>query len=938
MAGNFAMRRLIRNRLHDSRGRRGNGNSGARLLQVFLALAGLGVIAVAVAGGVGFGVYHSYASSLRPPDEVIAQEPSGGAQIFDRNGTLLYQYVDDRSGLRSPVKLEDISPWMIAATVSTEDNSFWTNEGVNLRGIARAGLEALHLRSADAHSNTGGSSITQQLVKNVYISVDERYKHSYKRKLKETIYALELSNKYSKNQILEWYLNQISYGGLYNGVEAAAKGYFGVHAKDLTLPQAAMLAGIPAGPSRYDPINHPEAAAQRRDEVLRLMHTRDRVEITNADGTTSPASRFQVNEDGTTADATDAAFYLSTAAQLNIVPRRFPVEAPHWVFDQIQPELEAKYGQEALYRGGLRVTTTLDLDLEKKGQAALENWISQFEESSDAHNGALVAIDPRTSEILAYVGSRDYFSDTIEGRNDNANSLNSPGSTLKPFTYIAAFEKLGWGPGTEILDTPIDYQDGDKIFTPRNPSGDFHNAISVRDALGNSLNIPAFKTALYVGVTDVVSEYKKFGMTTLDDHSYGPSVTIGGVDVTLVDVAYAYSVLATNGIMRGVPTTQTFTEPGNRRLDPVKILQITRQDGTVLYPDTPDHRVQVQEEQVVSPQSAFQITSILSDPSAFCITYGCGALSIGRPWGVKTGTSEPFEDSRAIGETWTYGYTPDLVAGVWAGNADNSPVHDITSTSISYRAVRDFMIEALADTPVDNFTQPPGLSIVDTCTPSGLKATDACGRKVKNLLPDTQIPKSEDNWWAKVKVDIRSGLIATELTPSQFIQERFGLQIPSGIQGFARTQAEEWAKFLNVGTAPTDKSTGPLPVGITSPTQGQRLRGVVAITGKADSADFIAYRVEFGAGSPPFGWTPIIRSTNRQPGGPLALWNLNGMPNGTYTLRVVLEDAKRGELSTFVIVTVDDRALKTTPTPNRNPFDRPTPSVTPFPTFSLEDG
>ena len=377
---------------------------------------------------------------------MISQQPSGGAQIVDRHGNVLYEYVDDRSGLRSPVKLEDISPWMIAATISTEDASFWTNPGLNTRGLIRAGLEAMHLRSADAASTTGGSSITQQLVKNVYISPSDRYKRSYKRKLKETIYAVELSNRYSKDQILEWYLNQISYGGLYNGVEAASLGYFGKHAKDLTLPEAATLAGIPASPSKYDPINQPDTAIERRNEVLRLMRKRSREEI-EVDGAKVLASRFQVNDNGDTADATDAAFYLSTVAPLNIVPQRFPVQAPHWVFDYIQPQLEHDYGKEALYRGGLRVTTTIDMELQRKAQAALERWISEFEDQSDAHNGALVAIDPRTSEILVYIGSRDYFRDDIQGRNDNANALNSPGSTLKPFTYVAAFEQLGWGPG-----------------------------------------------------------------------------------------------------------------------------------------------------------------------------------------------------------------------------------------------------------------------------------------------------------------------------------------------------------------------------------------------------------------------------------------------------------------------------------------------------------
>jgi membrane peptidoglycan carboxypeptidase len=896
---------MLRSRLRASG--HGGGRTGApRWLQLLAALFGLFVVAIAGAGIAGYGVYRSYAADLKSPEEVIAENPSGGAQILDRNGKLLYQYVDDRSGLRSPVKLEDISPWMIAATISTEDNSYWSNPGVNPKGLVRAGLETLHLRSADASSTTGGSSITQQLVKNIYIPQSERYERSYSRKIKETVYAIELTNRYSKNQILEWYLNQISYGGLYNGVEAAAEGYFGVHAKDLTLPQAAMLAGIPASPVKYDPVNNPDGALQRRNEVLRLMQSRMN-SSTEVDGQKVPAAAFQVNDDGTKVYVTNTMFYLSTAAPLNVAQQRFPIEAPHWVFDVIQPQLEHDYGKDALLHGGLRVLTTLDLDLEHAGQAALEKWISEFEQQSDAHNGAMVAIDPKTSEVLTYIGSRDYFNKDIQGQNDNAQAPNSPGSTLKPFTYTAAFEDLGWGPGTEILDTPITWPDkvnGD--FTPRNPSGDFHGPISVHDALGNSLNIPAFKTALYVGVPNVVAEYKKFGMTTLGDPgNYGPSVTIGGVDIHLYDVAYAYTVLANNGVMRGVPTRLDLPQ-GSRTLDPVTILQVSRQsDGKVLYPTTEDHRVQVQEQQVVAPQYAYMIDSILSDPNAFCITYGCGALSIGRTWGVKTGTSEPYVNSHAIGETWTYGFTPDLVTGVWAGNSDNSPVYNILSTSISYRAVRDFMIEALANTPVSQFQRPPGLSEIDTCTPSGMLADATCGRKVKNLLP-TDVQRKPDDWWKEAKIDIRTGLLAAELTPSQFVQTRLGLTIPDSLKGddFQYGQAQQWAKVLNAGVNPTDRSGSDLPVRIDSPTDHARVLGIVSITGKADSPDFESYQIEFGAGSPPLGWTMIANSTTKQPGGGLGLWNTNGLPEGAYTLRLVLNDKNRGQLTTFVTVTL----------------------------------
>ncbi|MEX2245279.1 MAG: transglycosylase domain-containing protein [Dehalococcoidia bacterium] len=910
MARNFATRRLLRERRR--RGGSRNGGGGIGWHHLLVALIGVGFIAAAVIGATGYGVYRSYASDLLPPDEMIARQPSGGAQIFDRQGNLLYEYVDDRSGLRSPVKLEDISPYLVAATISTEDWGYWDNPGVNYKGLARASLEYAHVLEPNSATNTGGSSITQQLVKNVYISQEERSERSVKRKVKETVYAIELTRDYSKDQILEWYLNQIPYGGLYNGVEAAAQGYFGKSAKDLTLDEAALLAGIPAGPSRYDPVNEPEAAQRRRNEVLKLMQGRNRVDV-DVFGEKVAGTRFQVRDDGTSIDVNDISFYTATLTPLNISARRFPVKAPHWVFDYVEPQIEALYGREALTSGGLRVTTTLDMDLQQKAQVALEQWISEYEEVADGHNGALVALDPRTSEILVMVGSRDYFRDDIEGRNNNALSVNSPGSTLKPFTYITAMEELGWGTDTEVLDTAVSFPDGDKVFSPRNPDGSYHGPMTVRNALGNSMNVTAFKTALYVGVPNVVAAYKKFGMTSLDGGSYGPSVTIGGVDVKLLDVTYAYSVLAANGIMRGTPTTLGLEE-GNRKLDPVSILQITRADGSVLYPETEDHRVKVQEERVVDAQYAYMINNILSDPSAFCITYGCGALSIGRPWGVKTGTSEPYENSRAIGETWTYGYTPDLVAGVWAGNSDNSPMHNILSTSISYRAVRDFMIAALEGKPASSFERPPGLSEVELCTPSLLKANEACGRKVKTLYPTATAPKKEDDWWRRVKVDIRDGLLATELTPPQFVQERYALVIPPEVQGFARTQAEEWARILNLGVAPDERSSGQAPVRIDRPRNNTRVRDVVEITGKADSEDFVAYRVEFGEGSPPLEWELILRSEEQQAEGGLALWNTDDLPDGTYTLRVVLEDKVRGELSTFVTVFIGAGGIRVSPT------------------------
>ena len=386
---------------------------------------------------------------------------------------------------------------------------------------------------------------------------------------------------------------------------------------------------------------------------------------------------------------------------------------------------------------GLRVTTSLDLDLQAKGQAALEHWISQFEDTRPRTQRCNGGNRPKDVGGAGLHRLARLFPGRHPGPQRQRQLVELSGFDTQAVHVHGGLREARLGPGHADPRHADELRDGDKVFTPSNPSHDFHGNIPVKVALGNSLNIPAFKTARLVGVPDVVSEYKKFGMTTLDGHTYGPSVTLGGVDINLYDVTYGYSVFAANGVMRGVPTTKSL-DAGNRKLDPVKILQITRQDGKVLYPDTEDHRVKVQEERVVDGAYAYQIQSILSDGNNFCLTYGCGALSIGRTWGVKTGTSEPYENSKAIGETWTYGFTPDLVTGVWAGNSDNTPMFNITSTSISYRAVRDFMQEALVDTPASNFVRPDNMVDADVCEPSGLKPTGSCGLVVKNLLPRTR--------------------------------------------------------------------------------------------------------------------------------------------------------------------------------------------------------
>ncbi len=891
------------------RRRRRNGHGMPRLLTAFIVLTGLTIFGVGLMVAIGYGVYQNYADGLVAPDVAIAKQPSGGARILDRNGKPLYEFLDDKSGLRQPVKIEDISAWLVYATVVREDSSFFTNPGVNYKGLASAAWSNLSPFGSTPGflEGRGGSSITQQLVKNVYFSQEDRSKRSIDRKLKETVYALELTKRYSgndvgsarwkqgKSQIMEWYLNQISYGSVFVGAEKASEGYFGKHAKDLTLAEAATLATIPASPSLYDPINNPEGTLRQRNITLRSMYEEKYIDA--------------------------GQLYEAVSQPLGASPHAFGIEAPHFVFNVVQPQLEAIFGEDALKTDGLVVYTSLDLDLEKKSEEILEGWITEFE-YSHGHNGAVVAIEPESGQILSYVGSRDYFNDDIQGQNDMAQALNSPGSSFKPFTYITAFMNLNWGPGTLILDAPIPSKYWDGKNPPRNPIA-HSGPITVRNALGSSLNIPAVKTILYTGVQEVKDQGKKMGITTLD-RDLGPSLTVGGVDVKLLDMAYGYTAFPNLGVLRGVQTTVD-RPPGNRGLDPISILRVEDRQGKVLYPivdGQPAEQAAPLEERVAPAQDAFLINDILSDPSAFCLTYGCGGLSVpGHPAAFKTGTSEPYEDSRAIGDTWTFSYTPQLVVGSWFGNADNSPMTGITSTSVSYRTSRDVLAEYLKDKPVVQFTRPEGLVRASACIPSGMRATESCPIKT----PEDWFAKplaGDDTWWTVTRIDIRTGKLAGPNTPERFVRERRFLKVPDDVSGFARDDALAWQYISGVppGDEPTEtEDENDLGFVITSPRDGDPVRGLINIRGTASSPNFESYQLEFQSPLNPESWTVIGSSDTPVVDGVLGGWDTSALVPGLYVVRLRVTDSEDGELASriSVLVLIDEDV-----------GDEPTPIVT----------
>ena len=644
------------------------------------------VIGVITVGAVALIAYRTYAHDLKPPEQAIAESTIGTSLAYDRTGQIeLYKYVDPLGGLKDPKPLAEISPYLIAATIATEDASFFDNPGVNFQGLMRAAVENLTPFGPGFLEGSGGSSITQQLVKNVYIQHDEQglVPRTVERKIKETVIALELKRTNDDNQILEWYLNQIYYGNFSYGAEAAAKQYFNKSAKDLTLGEAALLAGLPQAPGLYTPVivENRERAKARQEEVLDLM-------VKHLEQISKIPSPTQA---GTTLlQLTPDEIQAAKQEPLNYVDSHFDINAPHFVFfveDQVNKMCSAGLFQppghiscdKVVTQGGLRITTTLDMGLQGIGETVVEENIAANEERYGGHDGSLVAVRPGTGEILAYVGSRDYFRDDIEGQVDIATSLQSHGSTMKVFTYLTAFEQ-GWVPSTLVQDAPLFLDSGGEKKQVNNWNFSHLGNVTVRKALSESVNTPAVRTVMEVGMDEMRDMAHRLGITDLRQGDCGPTITLGACEVKLLDMAYAFSVLANNGVMKGRPASEDLPD-GFRELDPVTVLKIEDAEGNVVYQYS-----EPEERQVVDSAYAYMITDVLSNEAI-----NWSRLTIDRPAASKTGTSEDFRDGVVMG------YTPDLAAGVWMGNADNSAMAPGTFSSAGTGPMwRRFMQEAHA--------------------------------------------------------------------------------------------------------------------------------------------------------------------------------------------------------------------------------------------------
>ena len=592
------------------------------VITLLLSLAGIGYL------------FHELPSPRRL---VSTDNYSVSTQIFDRSGTLLYEIYAEEN--RVPIDLEDLPPHVTQATIAIEDKNFYRHFGLDLQGIVRAMRNNLSSESLE-----GGSTITQQLVKNALLTPER----SLQRKIKEALLAILTEIIYTKDEILEMYLNYISYGGTSVGIEAAAQKYFDKSAQELDVAEAALLAGLPQAPSRYSPFgSNPEQAQNRQAEVLRRMV-----------------------EDGyiTAAEAENA-----KTRPLNYALTQTEIKAPHFVF-YIRDLLYEKYGVEKVEKGGLRVKTSLDLSLQEATQATVSTEIEKLDRYR-VGNGAALITKPKTGEVLAMVGSKNYFDSEHDGQVNVTLAHRQPGSSIKPLMYATTFQEKALNPGTILLDVPTCFAvPNQKPYCPRNYDGTFKGVVTVRQSLGNSLNIPAVKSLSTVGVETFMNQAAKMGITTWKDPvNYGLSLTLGGGEVRMIDMAQAYGTLANQGITVPInPILRVEDYQGNVIFD----LDLEQLEKDFNYLHTHSREAGRGElKRTMDRAPAYLVSHIMQDNDARRMAFGSRSELVipDQIVSAKTGTTNNLKDN------WTLGFTPEYLAITWVGNNDGEPMSNLAS-------------------------------------------------------------------------------------------------------------------------------------------------------------------------------------------------------------------------------------------------------------------
>lgn len=654
-----------------------------RFVNYFLILG----IFFALITAISLDVYFYAFKDLPAPTEVSTKSPILSTKIYDRHGKELYSIFKDEN--RTLISLEDLPPHVIQATLAIEDAHFYEHAGFSLKGIVRAARN--NLTQGKVH---GGSTITQQLVKNTLLTSEKKFR----RKIREVLLAVAVDALYSKEEILEMYFNQIAYGGSTYGIEEAAQRYFGKSAKQLTVAEAALLAGIPASPTAYSPFgNHPEWALNRQQEVLRRMAE---------EGYLTP-------EELTTTISTPISYVDNT----------FDIKAPHFVM-YVRAQLEEMFGEQAVSQGGLEVYTTVDLKTQNQVQEIVSKEVDDLQKYRIS-NGAALVTNPKTGEILAMVGSTNYFDTQHDGQVNVTTQPRQPGSSIKPITYALALEN-GFTPTTKILDAPITYTvAGSPPYTPKNYDGKFHGQVTLRDALANSYNIPAVKLLATVGMNNFIDKAESMGITTWRNRQrFGLSLTLGGGEVYMTDMAKVYGTFANDG----------YTVP----LNPIVLVKDSQ--GKTIYQNPCLNNIdKCPKKRSLDPRVAYQINNILSDNVARASAFGLNSvLHIpNQQVAVKTGTTNSQKDN------WTIGYTSDRVVAVWVGNNDNTPMSYVASGITGASPIwQKVILTQLSENSPHAFATPPTLIKVAVCANTGTTCGN-CAKKVDEyFIPGTEPDQS----------------------------------------------------------------------------------------------------------------------------------------------------------------------------------------------------
>jgi len=762
-------------------------------------------IALITVGGVSVWVLHDLPSI----DNIDAGMALPSTRIYDRHGRLLYEILPREQGRNNSLAFEDMPQHCVNAIVATEDANYYRHPGVDPVGIVRA----LWINLRGGEIIAGGSTITQQTARILLLDPQQQAERTLRRKLREMVLALQLQSRYSKEDVLALYLNQVHFGNLAYGIDGAARAYFQKSAQDLSLGECALLAGVVQNAIINDPITNFDNAKERQAVALDLM-------VQNGYITESQATAAKQDE-------------------LQFASVSFPIDAPHFVME-VWRILERDYPNE-LHAGGLEVVTTVDRDWTAHAQDIVQQQLYALNNPDDdslpsnANNAAVVALDPITGEVLTMLGSPDFFDEEIDGAVNAALAYRQPGSTLKPFTFAEAMNPDYPDPytaATMILDVKTPFITNKlESYTPANYGLFEHGPVLVREALASSYNIPAVVALEYTGVERFVQFVSDLGLENLAENTeVDLSITLGGGEVRLIDLAEAYSAFANTGY----------------DIEPQYIRKITDANGQTLFEYDPPPLTR----RVIDERIAYIITDILSDNNARIPSFGDNSpLNVGFPAAAKTGTTTDFRDN------WVMGYTPDLVVGVWVGNANNSAMMDITGVSGAGPIYNLFMRTVKRGEPTPDFVEPDGLTRVEVCRLSGMLPSEHCSHRINELfIPGTE-PTEIDTFHQMFTIDIETGLLADETTPPENVAEQVFLVLPQ--------EARDWSIRNGIRQPPIDA-----PIVAPDANEGIRLLSPdpYTIFEISDITPIDTQRLRFTVGTPP--------DTNE------VLFVLNGNPIG----------------------------------------------------------